>query len=102
MTNVATLAVAMVGSVLAVSWLTWRLVRGVPEGYDSETEVKTPLVTIRRKVQRSELCSHNADVVQARYDESVRENTMKLPATRTDLEAAIAEPRQPEATRIPS
>jgi hypothetical protein len=61
MTNVATLAVAMVGSVIAVGWLSWRLVRGVPDGYDSETEVKTPLVTIRRKVQRSESCIRNAE-----------------------------------------
>ena len=50
MTNVATLAVAMVGSVITVRWLFSQLVRGVPEGYDSETEVRTPLVTLRRKV----------------------------------------------------
>jgi hypothetical protein len=67
MTNVATLAVAMVGSVITVSWLTWRLVRGVPDGYDSETEVKTPLVTIRRRVQRSECCIHRSNTVQRSY-----------------------------------
>lgn len=67
MTNIATLAVAMVGSVITVSWLTWRLVRGVPDGYDSETEVKTPLVTIRRKVQRSERWN-NAGALQEGID----------------------------------
>jgi len=87
MTNVATLSVAMVGSVITVSWLTWRLVRGVPEGCDSETEVKTPLVTIRRKVQHSELCSRHADAVQASYEELDTRNAMMLPATRTGLEA---------------
>jgi hypothetical protein len=87
MTNIATLAVAMVGSVLVVSWLTWRLVRGVPEGYDSETEVKTPLVTIRRKVQRSELHSHAE--AHGSNRELDTENAKMLPATRTDLEATI-------------
>jgi hypothetical protein len=67
MTNIATLSVAMVGSVITVSWLTWRLVRGVPEGCDSETEVKTPLVTIRRKVHAQRAMPPNADAVQKRY-----------------------------------
>jgi hypothetical protein len=87
MTNVATLLVAMVGSVLVVSVLTWRLVRGVPEGYDSETEVRTPLVTVRRKVQRSERCTRDADAVQVI---DLRKSNV-LPATRTDLEAVKLE-----------
>jgi hypothetical protein len=87
MTNIATIAVAMVGSVLAVSWLTWRLVRGVPDGYDSETEVKTPLVTIRRKVQRSQRCNHDAAAVQTRLNELDADVVNNLPETRTDLEA---------------